>query len=141
MAFRAPRANDIWRVPDERREQAQDDATVLAIREMEQAGIDIVTDGEMRRESYSNRFALALDGIDTENPGGIAAGSRMTPVPRVVGRIRRRGPVETRDAAFLAAILIGRRRSRCPGRSHCPSRCRTNSTATRKRWRWITPSR
>ena len=67
-------ASDIWRVPAEWREQAQDDATVLAIREMERAGIDIVTDGEMRRESYSNRFALALDGIDTENLGGIAAG-------------------------------------------------------------------
>ena len=96
-------ASDIWRVPAEWREQAQDDATVLAIREMERAGIDIVTDGEMRRESYSNRFALALDGIDTENPGELRRGDRVTPVPRVVGRIRRRGPVETRDAAFLAA--------------------------------------
>lgn len=96
-------AGDIWRVAPEWLEQAQDDATVLAIREMERAGIDIVSDGEMRRESYSNRFALALEGIDAERPGELRRGDRVTPVPRVVGRIRRRGPVETRDAAFLMA--------------------------------------
>ncbi len=95
------RAGDIWRVGSEWLEQAQDDATVLAIREMERAGIDIVTDGEMRRESYSNRFALALEGVDAARPGELRRGGQVTPVPRVVGRVRRVGPVETRDAAFL----------------------------------------
>src|SRR4029079_6570962 len=95
-------AGDIWRVPEPWREQAQDDATIVAISEMERAGIDIVTDGEVRRESYSNRFALALDGIDAEHPGHVGrSGGGTTPVPRVVGRIRRRGPVETRDPEFL----------------------------------------
>ena len=95
-------AQDIWRIPPELREQAQDDATILAIRDMERAGIDIITDGEIRRESYSNRFALALEGIDAEHPGELRSQTgRATPVPRVVGRIRRRGPVEQRDVAFL----------------------------------------
>ncbi|MGE0259655.1 MAG: 5-methyltetrahydropteroyltriglutamate--homocysteine methyltransferase [Alphaproteobacteria bacterium] len=98
------RAGDIWRVPEPWREQAQDDATIVAIREMEAAGIDIVSDGEIRRESYSNRFALALDGIDAEHPGRVGrSGGGTTPVPRVVGRIKWRGPVERRDAEFLLA--------------------------------------
>src|SRR5581483_6411875 len=97
-------AADIWRVAQEFREQAQDDATAAAIAEMERAGIDIVSDGEIRRESYSNRFALALDGIDPERPGSVVGSTgRATPVPRVVGKIRRRGPVETGDAEFLVA--------------------------------------
>jgi 5-methyltetrahydropteroyltriglutamate--homocysteine methyltransferase len=95
---------DIWRVPEPWLEQAQDDATLLAIRDMERAGIDIITDGEMRRESYSNRFATALEGIDTVKPGTVKARSgHETPVPRVVARIRRKGPVEVRDVAFLRA--------------------------------------
>ena len=95
-------AHDIWRIPESLLEQAQDDATVLAIRDMERAGIDIITDGEIRRESYSNRFALALEGIDAEQPGEVNAQfNRATPVPRVVGKIRRRGPVELRDVEFL----------------------------------------
>jgi 5-methyltetrahydropteroyltriglutamate--homocysteine methyltransferase len=95
-------AHDIWRIPENLLEQAQDDATVLAIRDMERAGIDIITDGEIRRESYSNRFALALEGIDTETPGEVRAQfNTTTPVPRVVGKIRRRGPVELRDVEFL----------------------------------------
>jgi 5-methyltetrahydropteroyltriglutamate--homocysteine methyltransferase len=95
---------DIWRIPEPWLEQAQDDATLLAIRDMERAGIDIITDGEMRRESYSNRFATALEGIDTEKPGTVKARSgHETPVPRVVGRIRRKGPVEVRDVEFLRA--------------------------------------
>jgi 5-methyltetrahydropteroyltriglutamate--homocysteine methyltransferase len=95
-------AHDIWLIPEPFLEPAQDDATVLAIREMERAGIDIITDGEIRRESYSNRFALALEGIDAEQPGEVQAQfNRATPVPRVVGKIRRRGPVEVRDAQFL----------------------------------------
>jgi 5-methyltetrahydropteroyltriglutamate--homocysteine methyltransferase len=95
-------ARDIWRIPEPWLAQAQDDATVVAIRDMERAGIDIVSDGEIRRESYSNRFALALDGIDSEHPGQVGrSGGGTTPVPRVVGKIQRRGPVELRDAEFL----------------------------------------
>ena len=93
---------DIWRVPEAWLEQAQDDATLLAIRDMERAGIDIITDGEIRRESYSNRFATALEGIDTAKPGQVKARSgHETPVPRVVSKIRRKGPVEVRDMQFL----------------------------------------
>jgi 5-methyltetrahydropteroyltriglutamate--homocysteine methyltransferase len=95
---------DIWRVAPEWLEQAQDDATLIAIRDMERAGIDIITDGEMRRESYSNRFATALEGIDTANPGTVRArNGQDTPVPRVVAKIRRTGPVEVRDMQFLRA--------------------------------------
>jgi 5-methyltetrahydropteroyltriglutamate--homocysteine methyltransferase len=96
------RQRELWRVPEAWLEQAQDDATVLAIRDMERAGIDIITDGEMRRESYSNRFATALDGIDNDNPATIAnRAGRTVRVPRVVGRIRRRHAVEVRDMEFL----------------------------------------
>ena len=95
-------AEDIWRIPSDLLEQAQDDGTILAIRDMERAGIDIITDGEIRRESYSNRFALALEGIDAEHPGEVRSQQgRVTLVPRVVGKIRRRGPVELRDIRFL----------------------------------------
>jgi 5-methyltetrahydropteroyltriglutamate--homocysteine methyltransferase len=95
---------DIWRVPEPWLEQAQDDATLVAIRDMERAGIDIITDGEIRRESYSNRFATALEGIDTSNPGEVKARSgHATPVPRVVGKIRRTRAVEVRDMEFLRA--------------------------------------
>ncbi|MBS0539031.1 MAG: 5-methyltetrahydropteroyltriglutamate--homocysteine methyltransferase [Proteobacteria bacterium] len=98
------RYKELWRVPEEFLEQAQDDATLLAIRDMERAGIDIVTDGEIRRESYSNRFATALDGIDDENPFVLTNRSgNTTPVPRVVGKIRRTRPVELRDMQFLRA--------------------------------------
>jgi 5-methyltetrahydropteroyltriglutamate--homocysteine methyltransferase len=93
---------DIWRVPEPWLEQAQDDATLLAIRDMERAGIDIITDGEMRRESYSNRFATALDGIDTASPGHVKARSgHQTAVPRVVAKIKRTRAVEVRDMQFL----------------------------------------
>ncbi|MGD9881464.1 MAG: 5-methyltetrahydropteroyltriglutamate--homocysteine methyltransferase [Reyranella sp.] len=96
------RVRELWRVPEAFLEQAQDDATLLAIRDMERAGIDIVTDGEMRRESYSNRFATALDGIDDEHPGEITNRvGQKTPVPRVVGKIRRTKPIELRDMQFL----------------------------------------
>ncbi len=95
-------AHDIWRIAQPWLEMAQDDATIVAIGEMEQAGIDIVSDGEIRRESYSNYFGLSLDGLDTVKIGSvIGANGRATPVPRVVGRIRRKGPVELRDARFL----------------------------------------
>jgi 5-methyltetrahydropteroyltriglutamate--homocysteine methyltransferase len=96
------RANELWRVPESWLEQAQDDATVLAIRDMERAGIDIITDGEIRRESYSNRFATALSGIDLDTPAAVPGrtGGSVT-VPRVVGPIRRLRPVEVRDVEFL----------------------------------------
>src|ERR1700730_7954372 len=109
-------AHDIWRVPEILLEQAQDDATVLAIRDMERAGIDIVSDGERRREGYSNRCALALDGIDAEHPGHVGrSGGGTTPVPRVVGKIRRRRPVELRDAEFLLAHATHATKITLPG--------------------------
>jgi 5-methyltetrahydropteroyltriglutamate--homocysteine methyltransferase len=96
------RAPDIWRIEERFLQEAQDDATLLAIRDMERAGIDIITDGEMRRESYSNRFATALEGVDIENPGSTInrTGARSV-VPRIAGPIRRRRPVEVRDVEFL----------------------------------------
>src|ERR1700687_4375282 len=95
---------DIWRVAPEWLEQAQGDAPLLALRDMERAGIDIITDGEIRRESYSNRFATALEGIDTEKPGHVKArNGQDTPVPRVVAKIRRTRAVEVRDMQFLRA--------------------------------------
>ena len=98
------RARELWRPDPERLEQAQDDATLLAIGDQERAGLDIITDGEMRRESYSNRFATALDGIDLDNPGTTTSrGGLPIPVPRVVGKIRRRHAVEARDVQFLRA--------------------------------------
>jgi 5-methyltetrahydropteroyltriglutamate--homocysteine methyltransferase len=103
-------------VPAELPVAAQDDATVAAIRELERAGLDIVSDGEIRRESYSNRFALALDGIDTEHPGRVGrSGGGTTPVPRVVGRIGWRGPVERRDAEFLRALATRATKITLPG--------------------------
>ena len=96
------RMHEMWRLPEEHLEEAQDDATIVAIRDMERAGIDIVTDGEIRRESYSNRFATALEGVDSDNPAIIVSRSgHETPVPRVVGKVRRTGPVELRDMQFL----------------------------------------
>ena len=96
------RAADLWRIPHEHLEQAQDDATLIAIRDMERAGVDIITDGEIRRESYSNRFATALEGVDIDRPGQIIGSSgRATPVPRVVGPLRRVRPVQVRDVQFL----------------------------------------
>jgi 5-methyltetrahydropteroyltriglutamate--homocysteine methyltransferase len=96
------RVREAWRIPEEQLEGAQDDATVLAIREMEQAGIDTITDGEIRRESYSNRFATALDGVDAEHPDTIhTSAGEPRAVPRIVGPVRWRGPVEVRDVQFL----------------------------------------
>jgi 5-methyltetrahydropteroyltriglutamate--homocysteine methyltransferase len=109
-------AHDIWRVPEAYRVAAQDDATILAIREMECIGIDIVSDGEMRRESYSNYFGLAVDGLDTVNIGSVVgANGRATPVARVVGKIRRTRPVEHRDAEFLVAHATRATKITVPG--------------------------
>jgi 5-methyltetrahydropteroyltriglutamate--homocysteine methyltransferase len=110
------RADDLWLVPPGEREAAQDDATVLAIRDQERAGLDIVTDGEQRRESYSNRFATALDGIDVERPGTtLNRSGRPIPVPRVVGPIRRTRPILTRDVAFLRANTAHLIKATVPG--------------------------
>jgi 5-methyltetrahydropteroyltriglutamate--homocysteine methyltransferase len=96
------RARELWRVPEAQLAEAQDDATVLAIRAQEQAGLDIITDGEIRRESYSNRFATALEGVDIDNPGSaLDRSGHPNPVPRVVGKIRRKHPVEVQDLVFL----------------------------------------
>jgi 5-methyltetrahydropteroyltriglutamate--homocysteine methyltransferase len=98
------RARELWRVAAEALDEAQDDATLIAIRDQERAGLDIITDGEMRRESYSNHFATALDGVDIDKPGtALDRSGHPNPVPRVVGRIKRRHPVEVRDVKFLRA--------------------------------------
>jgi 5-methyltetrahydropteroyltriglutamate--homocysteine methyltransferase len=98
------RARELWRVPADFLAAAQDDATILAIKAQEDAGLDIITDGEIRRESYSNRFATALEGVDIDNPGtALDRSGHPNPVPRIVGRIRRRHPVEVDDVRFLRA--------------------------------------
>jgi 5-methyltetrahydropteroyltriglutamate--homocysteine methyltransferase len=98
------RARELWRVASEWLEEAQDDATVLAVRDQERAGLDLITDGEMRRESYSNRFATALDGVDIDNPGtALDRSGHPNPVPRVIGPIQRRHPVQLRDLEILRA--------------------------------------
>jgi 5-methyltetrahydropteroyltriglutamate--homocysteine methyltransferase len=110
------RAKELWRIAPEWLEQAQDDATLLAIREQERAGLDIITDGETRRESYSNRFATALDGVDIDNPGtALDRSGHPNPVPRVVGRIRRRHPIQVRDVTFLRANTDHRIKITVPG--------------------------
>jgi 5-methyltetrahydropteroyltriglutamate--homocysteine methyltransferase len=110
------RARELWRVPEPFLEEAQDDATRLAVRDMERAGVDVITDGEMRRESYSNRFATALEGVDLDRPG--VARDRTgheNPVPRIVGPIRRTRPVEVRDVEFLRSITDRRIKITVPG--------------------------
>jgi 5-methyltetrahydropteroyltriglutamate--homocysteine methyltransferase len=98
------RAKELWRIPEPFLAQAQNDATIMAIKAQEEAGLDIITDGEMRRESYSNRFATALDGIDIDNPGtALDRSGHPNPVPRIVGPIRRKRPVEVDDLKFLRA--------------------------------------
>jgi 5-methyltetrahydropteroyltriglutamate--homocysteine methyltransferase len=98
------RARELWRVDPRWLQEAQDDATVLAIRDQEAAGIDVITDGEVRRESYSNRLATALEGVDVDNPGtALDRSGHPNPVPRVVGPVRRTGPILRRDAEFILA--------------------------------------
>ena len=118
LGAKVPRVRqpEIWRIPEPWLEEAQDDATLLAIRDMERAGIDIITDGEMRRESYSNRFATALEGIDIERPGTtINRNGLAIPVPRVAGPIRRKGPVEVRDIQFLKKNTSRKAKITLPG--------------------------
>ncbi|HSE00349.1 MAG TPA: uroporphyrinogen decarboxylase family protein [Burkholderiales bacterium] len=96
------RAKELWRIPEPYLAAAQDDATIMAIRAQEEAGLDIITDGEIRRESYSNRFATALEGVDVDNPGtALDRSGHPNPVPRIVGKIRRKHPVEVEDLKFL----------------------------------------
>ena len=98
------RAKELWRIPEEHLAEAQDDATRMAIKAQEEAGLDILTDGEIRRESYSNRFATALEGVDIDNPGtALDRSGHPNPVPRVVGKIRRKHAVEADDVRFLRA--------------------------------------
>jgi len=118
LGSKVPRVRepDMWRVAPEFLEQAQDDATLVAIRDMEQAGIDIITDGEMRRESYSNRFATALEGVDIVNPGSTInrSGGRSV-VPRISGPIVRRQAIEVRDVEFLRRNTDRRIKITLPG--------------------------
>jgi len=110
------RARELWRVEEPFLEEAQDDATRLAVSDLERAGIDVLTDGEMRRESYSNRFATALEGVDLDEPGvALDRTGHENPVPRVVGPIRRTRPVEVRDVEFLRSLTRRRIKITVPG--------------------------
>ena len=110
------RAKELWRIPPEHLVEAQNDATIVAIRAQEEAGLDIVSDGEIRRESYSNRFATALDGIDLDNPGSaLDRSGHPNPVPRITGRIRRRHAVEVEDLLFLKAHTTRMTKITVPG--------------------------
>jgi 5-methyltetrahydropteroyltriglutamate--homocysteine methyltransferase len=110
------RARELWRVPEPFLEEAQDDATRLAVQDMERAGVDVITDGEMRRESYSNRFATALAGVDLDDPGiALDRTGHENPVPRVVGPVRRTRPVEARDVELLRSLTDRRIKITVPG--------------------------
>ena len=110
------RALELWRVDPTYLEEAQDDATLIAIRDQERAGLDIVTDGEARRESYSNRFATALEGVDIDNPGtALDRSGHPNPVPRITGTIKRKHPVEVRDVKFLRANTDRKVKMTVPG--------------------------
>ena len=110
------RAKELWRIPPQYLEQAQNDATLIAIRAQEEAGLDIVSDGEIRRESYSNRFATALEGVDLDNPGSaLDRSGHPNPVPRIVGRIRRKHAVEVDDLKFLRAHTTRKVKITVPG--------------------------
>src|SRR2546428_3897491 len=110
------RAKELWRVPEPYLAEAQDDATLLAIRAQERAGLDIITDGEIRRESYSNRFATALEGVDIDHPGtALDRSGHPNPVPRIVGPVRRKHPVEIEDVRFLRSHTRGPIKMTVPG--------------------------
>ena len=110
------RARELWRIPPQYLNEAQEDATLIAIRAQEEAGLDIVSDGEIRRESYSNRFATALDGVDLDNPGtALDRSGHPNPVPRIVGKIRRRHAVEVEDLQFLRAHTDRKTKITVPG--------------------------
>src|SRR3989442_14475111 len=110
------RAKELWRIAEPLLAEAQNDATLLAIRAQEEAGLDIITDGEIRRESYSNRFATALEGVDSDNPGTVLDRSgHPNPVPRIVGKIRRKHPVEVEGLRFLRAHTAKKIKMTVPG--------------------------
>ncbi len=110
------RAKELWRIPPQYLAEAQDDATLIAIRAQEEAGLDIVSDGEIRRESYSNRFATALEGVDLDNPGSaLDRSGHPNPVPRIVGKIRRKHAVEVDDLKFLRAHTTRMTKITVPG--------------------------
>ena len=110
------RAKELWRIPEPYLAEAQNDATVLAIKAQEEAGLDIITDGEIRRESYSNRFATALEGIDIDQPGvALDRSGHPNPVPRIVGKIRRKHAVEVDDLEFLRAHTVRKVKMTVPG--------------------------
>ncbi len=110
------RAKELWRIPEAFLAEAQEDATRLAIRAQEEAGLDIITDGEIRRESYSNHFATALEGVDIDNPGtALDRSGHPNPVPRIVGKIRRRHAVEVADLQFLRAHTDRKIKMTVPG--------------------------
>jgi 5-methyltetrahydropteroyltriglutamate--homocysteine methyltransferase len=116
MSVPRVRSAGLWRIPQEFLEQAQNDATLLAIRDIERAGVDIISDGEARRESYSNRFATSLEGVDPDQPGEIiGAAGRPMKVPRVVGPLRRVRPVQVDDLAFLRRNTDRRIKATLPG--------------------------
>ena len=138
------RARELWRVrrilPAKKRRMTR---RVLAIRRRRQAGLDIITDGEIRRESYSNRFATALEGVDIDNPGSaLDRSGHPNPVPRIVGKIRRKHAVEVQDLLFLKKHTTeADENHRARPLHHARSRRRTTSTSRRKRRRWTTPRR
>ena len=110
------RASELWRIDAAHLKEAQDDATVLAIQAQEAAGLDIVTDGEIRRESYSNRFATSLEGVDIDNPGtALDRSGHPNPVPRIVGKVRRKHPVEVEDLLFLKRNTSRKTKITVPG--------------------------
>ena len=119
LAKRLPprvRAKELWRIPDRFLAEAQDDATIMAIKAQEQVGLDIISDGEVRRESYSNRFATALEGVDIDNPGtALDRSGHPNPVPRIVGPVRRKHPVEVDDVKFLRAHTVKPIKMTVPG--------------------------
>jgi len=119
LASRLPprvRVKELWKIAPELLAEAQDDATIVAIKAQEEAGLDIITDGEIRRESYSNRFATALEGVDIDNPGkAMDRAGKPTSVPRIAGRIRRKHPVEVEDLKFLRRHTTRKVKMTVPG--------------------------
>jgi 5-methyltetrahydropteroyltriglutamate--homocysteine methyltransferase len=135
------RARELWRIPDDFLAEAQNDATLLAIKAQEDAGLDIITDGEIRRESYSNRFATALEGVDIDNPGtALDRSGHPNPVPRVVGRIRRRHAVEVEDVKFLRAHTKKLIKITVPGPFTMSQQAQNEFYGATKRRRSTTPS-
>lgn len=129
------RAREIWRIPAEFLEQAQEDATLVAIRDMERAGVDIITDGEIRRESYSNRFATALEGVDLDNHGtALNRAGEGVPAPRITGPIRRPQPIEVGVCSFYAPILLVESKQPYPAPSPLLNRPRMITTRMTALW-------